>query len=210
MPRLPAGTVDGWLSELGLRPLERAERDGISSWDLELDGRRRSGVRMTLILDPARALLLWVHFAPPLSDSFRVSYRQFLRWNDELPFVKFALTDEDRPVLTAELPVRSLDRDELGRAVCRLLAVCDLTLERAVVWLYPGARTAPPMPGPSRQAAAARALCRGPRRAAWPSAARTAASGHERSRERPDGTDPTCYTRRPDGKREPGAPPPFP
>ena len=153
MPRLEARTVDGWLSELGIEPVERAERDGVSSWDLHLDGQRRAGVRMTLILDPARALLLWVHFAPPLNDSFRVSYRQFLRWNDELPFVKFALSDDDRPVLTTELSIGSLDRDELGRAVCRLLAVCDLTLERSMAWLFPGARSVPEMAHPSRQAA---------------------------------------------------------
>ncbi len=123
------------------------------SWDFVLDGRRRASVRLTLILDPARAVLLWVHFAPPLNDSFRVSYRQFLRWNDELPFVKFALSDDDRPVLTSELLVEGLGRDRLGLAVCRLLAVCDLTLDRSVVWLFPGARSAPPMPHPSRQRA---------------------------------------------------------
>jgi hypothetical protein len=38
-------------------------------------------------------------------------------------------------------------------AICRLLAVCDLTLDRSVAWLFPGARSAPPMPQPSRQAA---------------------------------------------------------
>lgn len=153
MPHVDATAVDAWLAELGLLPVERAERDGISSWDLQLDGRRRADIRLTLILDPARALLLWVHFAPPLNDSFRVSYRQFLRWNDELPFVKFALSDDDRPVLTAELSADSLECETLGLAVCRLLAVCDLTLERSAVWLFPGARTVPPMGRPSRQAA---------------------------------------------------------
>jgi hypothetical protein len=118
-----------------------------------VDGRRRPDIRLTLILDPASALYLWVHYAPPLNDSFRVSYRQFLRWNDELPFVKFALSADDRPVLTAELPLALLDRDALGVAVARLLAVCDLTLERAVVWLYPGQKRPPPMGRPSRQAA---------------------------------------------------------
>ncbi len=93
-----------------------------------------------------------MHFAPPLNDSFRVSYRQFLRWNDELPFVKFALADDERVVLTSELPVAMLRRDVLGLAICRLLAVCDLTLDRSVVWLYPGARSAPAMPRRSRQA----------------------------------------------------------
>ncbi len=89
-PTIAADDVGAWLAELGLEPIDRGERDGISSWDLRLDGRRRADIRLTLILDPASAILLWVHFAPPFNDSFRVSYRQFLRWNDELPFVKFA------------------------------------------------------------------------------------------------------------------------
>jgi hypothetical protein len=150
---IEAATIDVWLAELSLEPIDRSERDGINSWDLRLDGRRRPDIRLTLIFDPASALYLWVHYAPPLNDSFRVSYRQFLRWNDELPFVKFALSADDRPVLTAELPVALLDRDALGVAVGRLLAVCDLTFDRAVVWLYPGQRRPPPMDRPSRQAA---------------------------------------------------------
>lgn len=98
-------------------------------------------------------MLLWVHFAPPLNDSFRVSYRQFLRWNDELPFVKFALSADERPVLTSELVIEALDRDSMGAAICRLLAVCDLTLDDSVRWLWPGAKSAPPMGRPSAQAA---------------------------------------------------------
>jgi hypothetical protein len=150
--RVEPASVDAWLGELGLTVLERAERDGVSSWDLELDGLRRGGIRVTIILDPARAMLLWVHFAPPLNDSFRVSYRQLLRWNDELPFVKFGLGAEEQLVLTAELAARTLDRDEVGRALCRLLAVCDLTLERARPWLTLGTARAPDLAGPSRQA----------------------------------------------------------
>ncbi len=150
---MTASDVEAWLADLELSPLERAERDGVSSWDLQVDGRRRADIRLTIILDPERTALLWVHYAPPLNDSFRVSYRQLLRWNDELPFVKFGLSDDERLVLASELPVAGLDRDGLGLAVCRLLAVCDLTLERAVPWLFPGARTAPAMARPSRQAA---------------------------------------------------------
>jgi hypothetical protein len=153
VPTVDAASVDAWLAELDLQPIERAERDGVSSWDLRLDGRRRADIRLTLILEPASAMLLWVHFAPPLGDSFRVSYRQFLRWNDELPFVKFALSADDRPVLTSELPAANLGRDVLGVAIARLLAVCDLTLDRSVTWLYPGAKAAPAMDRPSRQAA---------------------------------------------------------
>jgi hypothetical protein len=152
-PRDPdAATIDAWLSELGLAVLDRAERDGVSSWDLELDGLRRPDVRVTIILDPSRALLLWVHYAPALGDAFRVSYRQLLHWNDELAFVKFGLAADDRLVLTSELTPTNLTRDELGRAVCRLLAVCDLTLERATAWLEPGARTPSVLRRPSRQA----------------------------------------------------------
>jgi hypothetical protein len=121
--------VDGWLSELGLNPVERAVREGATSWDLVLDGRKRRGVRVTLILDPALALLAWVHFGPPLSDNFRKTYRQLLRWNDELPFAKFALSEDERPVLTAEVPAAGLTRDSVGTLLARVLAICDLVHE---------------------------------------------------------------------------------
>jgi hypothetical protein len=129
--------VDAWLTELGIEPRERAERDGITSWDVVLDGRSRAGVLVTLILDPSLALLCWVHYAPPINESFRVSYRMLLRWNDELPFVKFAISDDERPVLTTEIPVAALDRDALGIALARLVAVCDLLLADSRRWLEP-------------------------------------------------------------------------
>jgi hypothetical protein len=118
--------IDRWLSELGLKPVDRAERDGATSWDLVLDGRRRRALRMTLILDPAVALIAWVHFAPPMTDNFRKAYRQFLRWNDELPFAKFAVSEDERPVLTSEVPVAGLDRDVVGGLIARVLAISDL------------------------------------------------------------------------------------
>jgi hypothetical protein len=118
--------VDSWLTELGLVAVERAEREGVTSWDLVLDGRKRRGLRVTLILDPAVALVAWVHFAPQMSDNFRKTYRQLLRWNDELPFAKFALSEDERPVLTAEMPATGLTRDEVGTLVARVLAIADL------------------------------------------------------------------------------------
>jgi hypothetical protein len=133
--------VDAWLAELDVTPRERAERDGITSWDVLLDGRARPSVLVTLILDPALALVCWVHYAPPINESFRISYRMLLRWNDELPFVKFAVSEDERPVLTTEIPVGTLDRDALGIALARLLAVCDLLLTESLRWLEaPGAR----------------------------------------------------------------------
>lgn len=138
-PPSPA-TVEGWLAELGLGPAERVERETIAAWDLRLDGRRRFDVRVTLILDPATGAIAMLHLAPPIADSFRVSYRRLLRWNDEFPFVKFALTDDDRPVLAAEIPLERLDRDELGLALARLLAIADILLEETAAWAWVGGR----------------------------------------------------------------------
>ncbi len=115
-----------------MTPFERAQREGATSWDLRLDGRRRRGLRVTLILDPQVALVAWVHFAPPINDSFRKAYRQLLRWNDELPFAKFALSEDERPVLTAEAPAEGLNRDVLGTLLARVLAICDLVHEDAL------------------------------------------------------------------------------
>ena len=125
--------LDSWLAELGLTPIERDEREGAASWDLVLDGRKRRGLRVTLILDPQVALIAWVHLAPPLSDSFRKTYRQLLRWNDEFPFAKFAVSEDERPILTAEIPADGLDRDALGGLLARVLAITDLTHDQALV-----------------------------------------------------------------------------
>lgn len=130
--------VERWLDELGLRPDDRSDREGVTSWDLRLDGRRRFDLPITLILDPELALICWVHYAPPIGDAFRKSYRKLLRWNDELPFAKFSLAEDERPVLAAELPVRFLDRDELGLALARALAVSDRLLEESAAWLWIG------------------------------------------------------------------------
>lgn len=137
--RLPA-EVERWLDELGLEPLARADRDGVTSWDLRLDGRRRFDLPVTLILDPSLALICWVHFAPPIGDAFRKSYRKLLRWNDEFPFVKFSLAEDDRPVLATELSLRTADRDELGLAIARSLLIADQLLEESAGWLWIGGR----------------------------------------------------------------------
>jgi hypothetical protein len=136
----PAAVVEGWLTELGLGPAERVERETVAAWDLRLDGRRRFDIRVTVILDPATGAIAWLHLAPPIADSFRVSYRRLLRWNDELPFVKFAHPHAPRPGLTAEIPIERLDRDELGLAIARLLAIADLLLEETAAWAWVGGR----------------------------------------------------------------------
>jgi Putative bacterial sensory transduction regulator len=94
-----------------------------------------------------------VHYAPPLSDSFRKSYRQFLRWNDELPFVKFALSEDERPVLSAEVPTGSVSLESVGLMLARLVAVCDLLVVESVHWLWPGAKAPPNTEGEGRNPA---------------------------------------------------------
>jgi hypothetical protein len=130
-----ATKVDGWLAELGVTPIERDEREGATSWDLLLYGRKRRALRVTLILDPQVALVAWVHLAPPISDNFRKTYRQLLRWNDELPFAKFAVSEDERPVLTMEMPISNgaaLSRDEVGSLLARVLAIADLIHEQSL------------------------------------------------------------------------------
>ena len=136
--------VERWLDELGLVPLARADRDGVTSWDLRLDGRRRFDLPITLILDPSLGLICWVHFAPPIGDAYRKSFRKLLRWNDEFPFAKFSLAEDDRPVLASEIPLRSMDRDELGLAIARSLLIADQLLEESASWLWIGGRIPDP------------------------------------------------------------------
>ena len=138
--RVGPADVERWLDELGLEAGARADRDGVSSWDLRLDGRRRFDLPVTLILDPALALICWVHFAPPIADAYRKSYRKLLRWNDEYPFVKFSLAEDERPVLATELAIDDADRDELGVALARSLAIADELLEESASWLWIGGR----------------------------------------------------------------------
>lgn len=130
--------VEAWLGELGLAPTERADRESITSWDLVLDGRRRARLRITVILDPSLALICWAHYAPPINDSFRVSYRKLLRWNDDLPFVKFSIGEDERPLLVAEIPVAQASREALGLALARQLAVADRYHADSIGWLKAG------------------------------------------------------------------------
>ena len=137
--------VEAWLAELGATPLERRDRGGVTSWDLVLDGRWRAALRITVILDPGLALICWCHFAPPVNDSFRKSYRKLLRWNDELLFVKFSIGEDERPLLLAELPAETAARDGLGLALARQVAIADRLHGEAAEWLRAGGwRTDPP------------------------------------------------------------------
>lgn len=52
-----------------------------------------------------------------------------LRANFDYPFAKFALAEDDRPMLMTELPSAGLDRDALAQGLVRLLVIGDRLLE---------------------------------------------------------------------------------
>ena len=142
-PVVRPADVERWLADLGLEPVDRAERDGIASWDLVLDGRRRFDIRVTIILDPALALICWAHYAPPIGDMFRKSYRRLLRWNDEFPFAKFSVGEDERPLLAVETLVATAAQagaDGLGVALARIVGVADRLLDESKDWLWIGGR----------------------------------------------------------------------
>ena len=144
-----APPVGRWLAELDIEVLEHGERDGVHSWDIRLHGRRRRDIRATVILQAAVACVVWVHYAPPLGDSFRKSYRQLLHWNDELPFAKFALGADERLILATELAPGALDRDALGAALARLTAICDLLRDESASWIWPSGAPPSTVVGPA-------------------------------------------------------------
>jgi hypothetical protein len=139
-PSVRPADVEAWFAALGLTPAERADRDGIASWDLVLDGRRRFDLRITVICDPSFALICWAHYAPPITDMFRKSYRRLLRWNDEYPFAKFSISEDERPLLAVELPADSTDADALGVAIARILGIADRLEDESKDWLWAGGR----------------------------------------------------------------------
>ena len=143
-PAVRPADVERWFLEIGLEPFERADRDGITSWDLLLDGRRRHDLRVTVILDPTLAVIVWAHYAPPIGDMFRKSYRKMLRWNDEFPFAKFGIGEDERPLLSIELPIGDVaatpTAERLGLALARIVGIADRLLEESAVWLWTGGR----------------------------------------------------------------------
>jgi hypothetical protein len=140
MPATTPEAIEAWLADLGVVPTTRVERDGVSAWDLTLDGRIRRDLRITLILDPGVGAIVWAHLAPPLLDGLRKSYRSLLRWNDEFPLVKFSIADDGRPTAAVELPTRWLDADELGLALARVAGVADRLFDETRGWLWIGGR----------------------------------------------------------------------
>jgi Putative bacterial sensory transduction regulator len=139
-PAVRQADVEAWLADLGLEPIERADRDTVTSWDLVLDGHRRFDLPVTIILEPTLGLIVWAQYAPPINDLFRKSYRRLLRWNDEFPFAKFSVSEDERPQLAIELPLSGAGADALGLALVRLVGIADTLFAESTDWLWLGGK----------------------------------------------------------------------
>lgn len=103
--------------------------DPAFSRDLLLDGTRRFDLRATVAWVDGVGLSAWAYYGDEEMEVPKRVYARMLRANYEYPFVKFALTDDDRPMLMTELPPDGLDRAALARTLVRLTVVADRLLE---------------------------------------------------------------------------------
>lgn len=106
-----------------------APADGAFSRDIVLDGERRYDLRVTVAWVSGVGLSLWAYYGLEAMEIPRRVLTRLLRANFDYPFIKFALTDDDRPMLVTELPAAGIDRDILARALVRLTIVADRLLE---------------------------------------------------------------------------------
>ena len=126
-----APPLDGWLAELGLEVIGGggSPTDSAFSRDIILDGTRRFDLRVTVAWVDGVGLSAWAHYGGEGLEVPKRVYARMLRANFDYPFIKFGMTDDDRPMLMAELPAGGLDRDTLGRALVRLVVVADRLLD---------------------------------------------------------------------------------
>jgi hypothetical protein len=106
-----------------------APGDAAFSRDVLLDGARRFDLRATVAWVDGVGLSAWAYYGDEEMEVPKRVYARMLRANYEYPFVKFALTDDDRPMLMSELPPDGLDRDTLARTLVRLTVVADRLLD---------------------------------------------------------------------------------
>lgn len=131
----PAPPIDRWLGELGLEIVgSAADPSGQAlSRDVVLDGHRRFDLRVTVAWVAGVGCSLWAYYGLEAMEVPKRTYARMLRANFDYPFVKFAMTDDDRPMLMTELPTAALDRHELGRALVRLSVVADRLMDETAI-----------------------------------------------------------------------------
>jgi hypothetical protein len=124
-------SIDRWLAGFGLDVVAAAGTpdDDAFSRDVVVDGDRRLDLRITVAWVRGVGCSLWAYYGLEAMEIPKRTYGRMLRANFDYPFVKFAMTDDDRPMLMTELPAAALDRDELGRGIVRLAVVADRLLE---------------------------------------------------------------------------------
>jgi hypothetical protein len=124
-------SIDEWLGAFGLEVVAAAGGPGDDAFsrDVIVDGDRRFDLRITVAWVAGVGCSLWAYYGLEAMEIPRRTYLRMLRANFDYPFVKFAITDDDRPMLMTELPAASLGRDELGRGIVRLAVVADRLLE---------------------------------------------------------------------------------
>jgi hypothetical protein len=126
-----APPIDRLLGELGVEVVDAADGPGGASLsrDVIVDGRRRFDLRVTVAWVAGVGCSLWGYYGLEAMEIPKRVYARMLRANFDYPYVKFAMTDDDRPMLMTELPTAAVDRDELGRGLTRLAIVADRLLE---------------------------------------------------------------------------------
>lgn len=125
-----APPLDAWLAELGLEPVGTGDEiDGTVSRDVVIDGLRRFDLRVTIAWVSGMGLSIWAYYGLEAMEIPKRVFLRMLRANLEYPFVKFAMTDDDRPMLMTELPVPAVDLDALGRGLVALTVVADRLLD---------------------------------------------------------------------------------
>ncbi len=124
-------SIDRWLGDLELEVVAAAGASGDAAFsrDVVIDGDRRFDLRVTVAWVAGVGCSLWAYYGLEAMEIPKRVYARMLRANFDYPFVKFAMTDDDRPMLMTELPVSAVDRDELGRGISRLAIVADRLLE---------------------------------------------------------------------------------
>jgi hypothetical protein len=123
--------LDDLLAELGVEVVGASGTPGDAAMtrDVMLDGLRRFDLRVTVAWVEGVGTSLWAYYGLEAMEIPKRIYARMLHANFDYPFVKFAMTDDDRPMLMTELPTGAVNRDELGRGLVRLTVVADRLLE---------------------------------------------------------------------------------
>lgn len=126
-----APPLDTWLAELGLEVVGAAgtPEDAAFSRDVVIDGARRFDLRVTLAWVTGVGLGLWAYYGLEAMEIPKKVHVRMLRANFDYPHLKFALTDDDRPMLMTELPAAAVSHDAVARGLVRLAIAADRLLE---------------------------------------------------------------------------------